>query len=144
MAHVYVSTVLDTPIDKVWEAVRDFGALMNWHPAVKDSSIEGGEPGDKVGCIRKLILPDGGAIREKLLSISDEERSFSYSILESPMPIENYVSTFRLREITDGGRTFAEWHSEFDVAPENEKAMVELVAGPIYQDGFDSLKVGIN
>ncbi len=140
MARVYASAVIDRPVDVVWSTIRGFGDLAGWRPAIRECIIEGDLPADQVGCKRKLTLQDGGVIREELLGFSDEERSCNYSILESPLPIENYVSTLRLLPVTDGNRTFAEWSSEFDVPAENEEEICGLFAGGVYQGGFDSLK----
>ena len=48
MARVYVSSVIDAPAAKVWERVRDFNGLPRWHPRIRDSRIENGEPADRV------------------------------------------------------------------------------------------------
>ena len=53
--------------------------------------------------------------------------SFEYSILESPMGVENYVATFRLIPVTDVDHTFAEWTAEFDAAPEKEDGLVQSI-----------------
>jgi uncharacterized protein YndB with AHSA1/START domain len=52
MARVYVSSVINAPAAKVWERVRDFNGMPRWHPAIRESRIENGEPSDKVGCVR--------------------------------------------------------------------------------------------
>ena len=140
MARVYTSSVIDAPADKVWERIRDFNGLPRWHPAIRDSRIENAEPSDKVGCIRDFHLQNGDQIREKLLGLSDYDMFCTYSILESPMPLTDYVATIRLTPITDGDRTFAEWSAEFDCAPEEEQGLVEGIGGNVFQGGFDSLK----
>jgi len=71
MVKVYTSSVVDAAADKVWAAIRDFNAMPKWHPAIKDSRIEGGLPADRVGCIRNFNLTSGGNIREQLLTLSD-------------------------------------------------------------------------
>ena len=60
MARVYVSSIIAAPAGAVWERVRDFNALPQWHPAIAESRIENGEPSDRVGCIRNFRLHDGG------------------------------------------------------------------------------------
>ena len=120
MARVYVSTVVNARNDRVWARVRDFNGLPNWHPAIAESRIEGGEPADKIGCVRDFRLRNGDRIREKLLGLSDFDMFCTYSILESPMGVENYVATLRLTPVTDGDKTFLEWSAEFDCAPERE------------------------
>src|ERR1700722_3104517 len=56
-------------------------------------------------------------IAESATRTSSDEMSFEYSILESPMGVENYTATFRLIPVTDSDQTFAEWTAEFDAAP---------------------------
>ena len=102
MAKVYTSSVVNAPAAKVWARVRDFNGLPGWHPAIGESRIENGEPADKVGCIRDFRLRNGDRIREQLLGLSDYDMFCTYSILESPMGVENYVATLRLTPVTDG------------------------------------------
>ena len=116
MARVYISSVIDAPAAKVWERIRDFNGLPRWHPRIRDSRIENGEPADRVGCIRDFHLQNGDRIREKLLGLSDFDMFCTYAILESPMPLTDYVATIRLTPVTDGNRTFAEWTAEFACA----------------------------
>jgi hypothetical protein len=140
MARVYVSSVINAPAAKVWERVRDFNGMPRWHPAIRESRIENGEPSDKVGCVRDFYLQNGDRLREKLLGLSDYDMFCTYSILESPMPLENYIATLRLTPITDGDRTFAEWSAEFDCAPEVADDLVFGIGGNVFQGGFESLK----
>ena len=140
MAQVYTSSVIGAPADRVWAAVRDFNGLPDWHPAIAESRIEGGAPADQVGCVRAFRLKDGGFIRERLLALSDYDYSVTYSILESPRGVENYVATLKLRPSTDGARTFAEWSADFDCAPEREAELVAMIGGDVFQGGFESLK----
>ena len=140
MARVYVSSVINAPAAKVWERVRDFNGLPRWHPAIRESRIENGEPSDKVGCVRDFYLQNGDRLREKLLGLSDYDMFCTYSILESPMPLEHYIATLRLTPITDGDRTFGEWTAEFDCAPEVADDLVSGIGGNVFQGGFESLK----
>ena len=140
MPRVYVSSVINAPAAKVWERVRDFNGLPRWHPGIRESRIENGEPSDKVGCVRDFYLQNGDRLREKLLGLSDYDMFCTYSILESPMPLQNYIATLRLTPITDGDRTFAEWSAEFDSAPEVADDLVSGIGGNVFQGGFESLK----
>ena len=140
MIKVYVSSVIDTSADNVWQRVRDFNGLPQWHPAIADSRIENGEPADRVGCIRHFHTRDGGMIRERLLGLSDYDFSSSYEIIESPMGVANYVATLKLTPITDGNRCFAEWSAEFDCAEGRERELTETIGSGVFQGGFDALK----
>ena len=140
MTKVYVSTVIDAPAADIWRIVRDFNGLPNWTPFAVESRIEQGQHADQVGCIRNFRLRDGGGIRERLLSLSDYDLSMSYAILESPMPVENYIAALSLTPVTDGNRTFAEWQAEFDCAPEREAALVQQIGGGVFQAGLTALQ----
>ena len=140
MAKVYISSVIPAAVADVWVMVRDFNGLPAWHPAIAESRIELQFPSDKVGCIRNFVLKDGGRIREQLLALSDYDFSCTYTILESPMGVSNYIATLKLTPITDGPRTFIEWSAEFDCAKENERDLVKTIGKGVFQGGFDALK----
>ncbi|MEN3295260.1 MAG: hypothetical protein V7642_4513 [Burkholderiales bacterium] len=140
MIRVYTSTVIDTPAEQVWGRVRDFNGLPDWTPFVAQSRIEAGFASDRIGCVRNFQLRDGGTIREQLLALSDFDFTCTYSILESPMGVENYVATLRLIPVTDGNRTFAEWSAEFDCAAGREAELAQHIGHSVFQAAFDSLK----
>jgi len=141
MVQVYTSTVINASAELIWENIRDFNALPDWHPGIIESRVEAGELADKIGCVRVLNLKEGGSIRERLLALSDYEYTCIYSILESPMGVDNYIATLKLTPITDGNRTFAEWSAKFDCASEKETELIEAIEQNIFQGGLDSLKI---
>ena len=140
MAKVYSSSVIPAPVSAVWAIVRDFNGLPNWTRFVRESRIEQNMPADRIGCIRNFTLTDGGRIRERLLGLSDYDMSCTYSILESPMGVENYVATLRLIPVTDGDQTFAEWTAEFDAASDREDRLAEDIERNVFAAGLSSLK----
>lgn len=142
MPKVYVSSIINASLETVWEVLRDFNALPQWHPLVGVSKIEDNLPADAIGCVRNFQLADGGAtIREQLLALSDVEHFCTYSILESPLPVSNYVATVRLRQITSTNQTFGEWQSTFTTPPGEEESAAAVVQR-IYEDGFASILEG--
>jgi Polyketide cyclase / dehydrase and lipid transport len=140
MPRIYVSSVIGAPAAEVWRVIRDFNALPAWTPFAAESRIEQNSPSDRVGCIRNLRLVDGGVIRERLLALSDYDLSCTYSILESPMGVENYVATLSLTPVTDGNATFAEWQADFDCPPEREGALTHQIGTGVFQAALDALK----
>ena len=140
MPKVYVSSVVNAPAADVWQVVRNFNGLPDWTPFVAESRIEQNARPDQIGCIRNFTLKDGGRIRERLLALSDYELSCTYSILESPMGVENYVAKLALTPITDGNATFCEWEAEFDCAPEREAALIQQIGSGVFQAAFNALK----
>jgi NADPH2:quinone reductase len=138
------SAVIDAPIDRVWEVLRDFNSHGAWHPAVGDSRIERNEPADQVGCVRNFFLKDGNHIREQLLALSDREHLSTYCILDATLPMRNYVATVQLKRITDGERTFWYWESTFDVPKGREREFEQLVGQGVYEGGFAGLRRYLN
>jgi len=134
------SAVIDAPIARVWEVLRDFNSHWAWHPAVGESSIENGEPSDQVGCVRNFFLKDGNHIREQLLALSDRDHVSTYCILDATLPMKHYVATVQLKHVTDGDRTFWHWQSTFDVPRGREQEFEALVGKGVYEGGFEGLR----
>lgn len=140
MPKAYASTVLDAPAHEVWAVVRDFNALPTWHPGVRESAIEDGKAGDQVGAVRSLRLQDGAQLRERLLSHSDAERSYSYNFETTPFDVQGYHATLRVTPVTDGNRAFVEWWTTFDCPPERTDEWVKTFARGVFGSGLAALK----
>jgi len=140
MTKIFVSSVISAPAAEVWAVVRDFNALPAWTPFVAESRIEQHMRADQIGCIRNFVLRDGGRVRERLLALSDYDLSCTYSILDSPMGVENYIAKLALTPITDGNRTFASWEAEFDCPLDREAQLVGDIGNGVFQAAFDALK----
>ena len=143
MVKIVKSTIIDAPVDQVWEVLRDFNGHDHWHPAVAESAIERGNPSDKVGCVRRFTLQDGAELREQLLTLSDLEQCFSYCLLDTPVPLFNYVSHVRLIPVTDGDRTFWSWECSFSTRKGEDEEMKTLVSEQIYDAGFEAVRTHI-
>lgn len=140
MVKVLRSTVLNHPIDRVWALLRDFNGHDRWHPAVESSQIERGLDPDRLGCVRKFQLDDGSELREQLLTLSDIEMTFGYCLLDSPIPLFNYVAHVRLFPVTDGDATFWEWEGRFDTPKGREAELSNMVGHKIYEAGFAAIR----
>ncbi|MEM9762553.1 MAG: SRPBCC family protein [Pseudomonadota bacterium] len=140
MVRVLRSTVLEAPVEAVWDILRDFNGHDRWHPAVETSAIERGRASDEVGCVRRFRLGDGSELREQLLTLSDLEQTFSYCLLDTPVPLFNYVAHVRLAPVTDGDTTFWEWESRFDTPKGREGELRDLVGDGIYAAGFAAIR----
>ena len=139
MPQVVRSTIIDAPVDRLWAVLRDFNGHDRWHPSVATSAIERGHPSDKIGCVRRFSLQDGAELREQLLTLSDLEQTFSYCLLDTPIPLFNYVAHVRLLPVTDGNRTFWHWESRF-TTPAGREA--ELAAHGRRRSLFDRHRGG--
>jgi len=135
---VFTSVIIDAPIDKVWAAVRNFDGVAHWNPGVTVARMESGAP-TETGHIRHLDIADGTVFRETLLAHSDRDYSYTYDIVEGPLPCNNYVSTNRFISITDGNKTLGIWEGEFDCTPEDETELNHIVGTLIYRDAMRGL-----
>ena len=140
MPHVVRSTIIDAPVDRLWSVLRDFNGHDRWHPIVARSEIERAYPSDRVGCIRRFQLRDGSELREQLLTLSDLEMTFSYCLLDTPIPLFNYVAHVRLLPVTDGNRSFWHWESRFTTPPGREAELAHLVGDEVYTNGIEAVR----
>jgi NADPH:quinone reductase-like Zn-dependent oxidoreductase/uncharacterized protein YndB with AHSA1/START domain len=134
------STVIDAPIERVWQVLRDFNSHDRWHDVVEASRIEANESSAQVGCVRSFTLKDGNRIREQLLTLDDREHKSTYCIVEATVPLQRYVATVTLKPVTDGNRTFWHWESSFATPPGRERELREMVARDVYEAGFANLR----
>ena len=140
MPKVVRSTVIAAPVEAVWGVLRDFNGHDRWHPAVAESQIERGQSSDRIGCVRRFRLLDGSELRERLLTLSDADMAFSYCLLETPIPLLNYVAHVRLAPVTDADHTFWHWESRFDTPPGRETELATMVGENIYNGGFTAIR----
>lgn len=130
--------------DAVWNKVKDFTGLQNWHPAVASSTAT---DGSKPGSVRTLTLKDGGKVEETLESYDEAGRKFSYRAKDGgALPVSNYSSTLTVKP-GDGGTSVVEWRGAFyraypnnDPPPDkNDEAAVKAISG-VYTSGLANLK----
>ena len=93
-----------------------------------------------MGCVRNFRLAGGENLREQLLTLSDMEMSFSYCLLDTPVPLFNYVAHVRLLPVTDTDSTFWEWESRFDTPAGRKEELTAMVGDDIYAAGFEALR----
>ena len=140
MLKVLRSAIIEAPIESVWDVLRDFNSHSQWHPAIGGSAIERGRDSDQVSCIRRFTLVDGQELREQLLSLSDLEMGYSYCLLDTPVPLFNYVAHVRLYPVTDTDHTYAEWEARFTTIAGKESEMQSMVGNDIFATGFSALR----
>ena len=140
MPTVKRSMIIEAALDHVWSYLRNFNNMNEWHPLVDKSKIERGDSAQEVGCIRELVLTDGGIVRERLVALSDGDYYYSYTFLESPMPVSNHLAKIQLYPITYSNQTFAEWTVTFDCSDEKEAEMVALMGDAVITGGLLSLR----
>ncbi|MFC2252570.1 SRPBCC family protein [Labrys portucalensis] len=120
---------------QAWALIGDFCGIKTWHPAIDSCELS-----EKDGAkIRTLTTKDGAKFVEKLVKWDDKDTSYTYAILESPLPIENYVSTLKVEEDDEPGKIAITWSSTFDPKGVSGDAARKAVAD-IYLAGLLQLK----
>jgi len=127
MSKAYYSAVLNSPVDHVWNLIRDFNDYPKYIDGVSESRIEDDKRGDETGAVRRFCY-GGTWIRQRLTTHSDDRHSFSYAGMDKfPYPMEaervpaaiDHSGTLNLAPVTEGNLTFVEWFVEFDCPSED-------------------------
>jgi hypothetical protein len=93
----------------IWAIASDFCSIKSWHPLVADCK----ETKEGDATFRTLTLKDGGTIKEKL--VESDDTSYSYEIIESPLPVKNYRAKLWVEPDERGeDRTTIFWEANFD------------------------------
>jgi hypothetical protein len=129
MATAYYSTVFSEPAASVWKIIRDFNNYTIWVDGAGESTIEDGKSGDAVGAVRS-VLYQGRHIRQRLIALSDLERSQTYEFAGAPtLPVTGFKAILRVLEIVDGDGAFVEWRADFDCEPARREELCKTLSG---------------
>ena len=128
-------TVVDAPAADVWAYLRDYNAMEVWHPAIVDSFMVG--DGMKQGSRRVLILSGDARIVEELTAFSDQKMTYSYKIIDSPLPVANYKSTLSVETSRRDSKVV--WQSTFDAKDVSDQEAIDFITG-VYSAGLEAVK----
>jgi uncharacterized protein YndB with AHSA1/START domain len=132
MAAVQMDQHFAVPADKVWAMIGRFHALPDWLPMIQRSEEKDG------GKVRRLSLPDGSVVEEKLTDLSETDHSYSYAMISGPLPVANYHATLTVTADADGKGCTVNWESSFD--PVGDESVALSAIRGVYEAGFESLK----
>lgn len=139
---------VNAPPEKVWDLIKDFCAIAEWHPAIAKCQ---GEGGNEDGATRLLTLDAEGdpTILETMRKYEPEKMSYQYRITEvdvNVIPVTTYAATLSV-EAGDNGGAKVVWKGGFyrgytlnEPPPElNDEAAINAITG-IYQAGLANIK----
>lgn len=128
------SASLDLPVsaEDVWKLVGGFQALPDWLPMIVESLPQEG------GHVRHLRTADGTIIVERLHSYDAEACTYSYSIVEGPFPVTEYLATLKV-EATGDKSSKVTWGGSFTPVGVSD-AEVETLFKGVYEGGLAALK----
>lgn len=136
--YVIKSVNINAPAAKVWDKISKFSDLGAWHPAVAKTEITAGKDGKK-GAKRSLMLQDGGKINEQLTAYNANNKTMSYIITDSVLPVTAYASTLRVYS-NGADKSVVVWEGSFlPKAPADEKTASDTIGG-VYDGGLNNLK----
>jgi len=130
---VVESQIYSVSADKLWAEIRDFCSLKDWHPAIADCS----KTTNNGFTHRTLVTSDGAKIKEVRYFHSDKTMTITYSILESPLPVIDYLSTMTVTPAGNGKTEFV-WQGRFAAPQGKEKDATDIITS-IYRAGLDNL-----
>ena len=122
-------------VDAVWTKIGDFCGIANWHPAVAKCELSA----DKKD--RTLTLKGGGTIVEHLVRWSDKMHSYTYKIVSSPLPVEDYESTIHVSGAKSGSGSVISWHGHYKAKGAADADAKKAIDG-IYESGLTALAGG--
>ncbi|MCJ8012598.1 SRPBCC family protein [Paenibacillus sp. KQZ6P-2] len=90
MPTIYKEILIDASPEQVWNAVSDVGAVHHrLVPGYTENTIMNGHE-------RTLIMPNGGRVREIIVSIDEKERRMAYAVKESRMSLLHHHASFKV------------------------------------------------
>ncbi len=135
MSKVSMSTRINASADEVWKLLRDFNGLPVFITSIKNSTMEG----LGVGALRTLTFEGGGPpIVEKLEKFNNQAKSLSYSIVTSPLPVQDYLATVEIIDL-GSGQCELKWYSTFQPKGVPEAQAIKVIEG-VYSGAFEGLK----
>jgi Polyketide cyclase / dehydrase and lipid transport len=115
MASICKEILIDAPVDQVWDALRDFGAL---HERLVPGFVVAAE---MHGDVRVITFFNGSVAQERLVGTDDEARRLAYTVIDGPLGATHHNASAQVMEAEDGRSRFV-WVT--DVLPDELDAPV--------------------
>jgi len=132
MAQASASIELPVSAEKVWQLIGGFNSLPDWSPNIpRSESTEGGR-------VRHLATSNGQTIVERLEKFDNAARSYSYSIVQAPFPITDYLATISVHEKAGGSGCVVDWSGTFIATGVSDSEASKLVQA-IFEGGLKAL-----
>lgn len=114
------SLELPVPSTQAWHLIGDFCDIDDWHPGVNACSLRVLDG----SLVRVLRANSGEEVMQKRIA-RESGLSYTYNIIDSSLPIENFVATL---SIEPGENVLIEWSANFS---SDDPTMEKLVVGEI-------------
>jgi len=139
MINVSAKDTINASADKVWNTVGAISNVEQYMPMITSSSVEGSGLGAKRTCVvANEKGEEMGKIEEEIVDFDNETKKYSYSIISSPFPVENYVGTVNVTSTNDN-ECELEWFSKCDAKEMPEEDVRNMLQG-VYSSIISEVK----
>ena len=135
----------------VWQLVKQFDAIAQWHPDVKMSGLLQKLDEDGASATFRLItLKNGLKIEEKRRETPDLEMKLDVQMPQGDFPVSNYRGVMQVKASAIAGESIVTWTGRFNnkantlaaLAGQDNAAALSAV-NAFYENGLAGLKVFI-
>ncbi|MBM7369012.1 SRPBCC family protein [Gordonia hydrophobica] len=130
MAAIEVIREFPVDADTVWGRIGDTANVADWIPAIGSSRQDGD--------LRQVVFVDGEPARERIVAHDDAARTYTYSYVDGPLPLEHYESTVTVTA-TSAGASSVTWSAEFGAASAEVEESLAASITEIYSGALDEL-----
>ncbi len=115
---VVKEVVIKAAPEKVWQAIKQFDAIKQWHPNIAELKLEDRKDAETGNTLpfRAIKMKDGVTLLEKLREASDEEMKIDYKLVdgaESSIAVSNYRSVMQVKAGPGAGESTVTWTARF-------------------------------
>lgn len=141
------SITINVPADKVWDVVKQFDGIANWHSDIKNSTGDGKH---ESGGMRTLTFENGEQLVDELDFYSDKDHEYSYRLKTEnvkALPTSSYSVSVLVAPGNAANTSIVTFKSRFyrgdtgNTPPENlnDEAAVKAM-NSFFRNGLSSLK----
>ncbi|TRW94539.1 SRPBCC family protein [Candidatus Methylobacter oryzae] len=141
------SITINASVDTVWNVIKQFDAIANWHPDVKASSGDGKNAPDG---IRTITLQNDGQLVESLDFYSDKDHEYNYRLKVenvTAFPVGSHTTNLQVTAGDDANTSVVTLKSRFyrgdsgNTPPENlNDAAAVKAMNAFFKNGLIGLK----
>lgn len=89
MVKIKIEKQIKCPVDYLWELFSDV-TRSDWVPFANKILYEDG--------VRTFVMEGVGEIKEKIIEINHSEKSLTYKVVQSPVPLDHHLAKVTILE----------------------------------------------
>ncbi|WP_200916157.1 SRPBCC family protein [Jeongeupia sp. HS-3] len=125
----------DVSAEKAWGKIGTFCSIEHWQSLVRDCLVE--ERSD--GIYRVVVMKNDSAYTERLETFSQSDRSFSYSILSGPLPVNQYRSELKIE--SRGNESKLIWRAWYTVPEQGDSQKIKSDLEALFRNGIKGMSI---